>query len=85
MDSTNRSASPANTKPVSASRGPTNSKLTSANQRAIAELAKSASINLKATAKSTTVNETTSATKENVKKNPQSEMAGKTKDAHPPN
>ncbi|XP_060790770.1 la-related protein 1B isoform X2 [Neoarius graeffei] len=84
-DSTNRAASPANTKPVSASRGPTNSRLTSTNQRAIAGLAKSASTNQKATAKSATVSEATSATKENVKKNPQSEMAGKTKDVHPPN
>ncbi|XP_053488346.1 la-related protein 1B isoform X3 [Ictalurus furcatus] len=81
-DSTNRSASPANTK---LSHGPANSKLTSTNQRAIAGLAKSASTNQKATAKSTTVNEATSAMKEKVKKNPQSEMASKTKDAHPPN
>ncbi|KAI5102711.1 la-related protein 1B isoform X3 [Silurus meridionalis] len=85
MDSTNRSASPANTKPVSASHGPANSKLTSTNQRATAGLAKSASSNQKATAKSTAVNEATSARKENVKKNPQSEMARKTKDVHPPN
>ncbi|XP_026799975.3 la-related protein 1B isoform X3 [Pangasianodon hypophthalmus] len=85
MDSTNRSASPANTKAVSASHGPANSKLTSTNQRAILGLAKSASTNQKATAKSTTVNEATSATKENVKKNPKSETASKTKDAHPPN
>ncbi|KAF4084360.1 hypothetical protein AMELA_G00127830 [Ameiurus melas] len=81
-NSTNWSASPANTK---LSHGPANSKLTSTNQRAISGLAKSASTNQKATAKSTTVNEATSAMKEKVKKNPQSEMASKTKDAHPPN
>lgn len=81
-DSTNRSASPANTK---LSHGPANSKLTSTNQRAIAGLAKSASTNQKVNAKSTTGKEATSAMKEKVKKNPQSEMASKTKDAHPPN
>ncbi|XP_060735012.1 la-related protein 1B isoform X4 [Tachysurus vachellii] len=83
-DSTNRSAAPANTKPLSASRGSTNDKMTSTNHRAVAGLAKSASANQQATAKSNTVNDATSTTK-NVKKNPQSEMASKTKDAHSPN
>ncbi|TSU37069.1 La-related protein 1B [Bagarius yarrelli] len=79
-DSINPSASPANTKPVSANHGPANSKLTSTNQPA--KLAKSSSTNQKATAKSTEVHEATSVAKENVKKNPQSETEGKTKDLH---